>query len=660
MAGALGNQFDNPGKGHPYALKSVRLCTSLPDFESIVANGNPTCVLASGGSLDHGPARDLLLKWAENDNHAILFTDSAYCYERLWRRQRGQTRTCATETWETPQRQKSLVLNENQSDSELKSLSTETSTAAKISSNVDDHGEENQDTEEIGAAISEEDSSEYTTSYQLLRHWCEAKMQDREMEDSVSVDVLVQRRTPLAGQELKVFMEREEIARLAKRRLEEQQAMLREVELAKGRLRLGDEQQSQRHTGQRLDHAGREDGGIERSNRPKKRSRFDSSLFFKFSKPLHLTFEVRENAVGVGQTDSTAKFGIGETVGNSEVVEDDYGIAVIPDMFVDIVTGVDPSKFAGSSGRIGEEVIRRGFGFGTVDTGGKNLAKERSSLDGIDEIDERADDRRLETADLSEGNGIIRGRNGRPPSKVVTIPRKLQVFAEIDYIPLEGRVDARAARQSVRAVQPRQIVLLGGGANLDEGNKNERDQQTLAEVASLVENMRSFLQPGSKILVPSDGETINLEVGHAAFSARLIANPFVEQEETTSRDAIKHVEIHETKLGACSVSMLEHVATGQKVAVDGSIVFAPLVKRSTTPSIYISDGEVLLTDLRAEMIAKGMKAEYSTHGGFSQLVVNGKVVVKKEKESRKIGIEGPLCEDFFTVRNTVCGQYITL
>jgi hypothetical protein len=31
---------------------------------------------------------------------------------------------------------------------------------------------------------------------------------------------------------------------------------------------------------------------------------------------------------------------------------------------VDIVTGVDPSKFAGGTGRIGEEVIRRGLGFG--------------------------------------------------------------------------------------------------------------------------------------------------------------------------------------------------------------------------------------------------------------------------------------------------------
>ena len=31
---------------------------------------------------------------------------------------------------------------------------------------------------------------------------------------------------------------------------------------------------------------------------------------------------------------------------------------------MDIVTGVDPSKFSGGTGRIGEEVLRRGLGFG--------------------------------------------------------------------------------------------------------------------------------------------------------------------------------------------------------------------------------------------------------------------------------------------------------
>lgn len=77
-----------------------------------------------------------------------------------------------------------------------------------------------------------------------------------------------------------------------------------------------------------------------------------------------MTFDVREEAVGVSLADSTAKQGVGESVGRSgEVLEDDYGIAVDPDHFKDLATGVDSAKLAGS-GRIGEETLRRaGFGF---------------------------------------------------------------------------------------------------------------------------------------------------------------------------------------------------------------------------------------------------------------------------------------------------------
>ena len=96
-----------------------------------------------------------------------------------------------------------------------------------------------------------------------------------------------------------------------------------------------------------------------------------------------MSFEVREDAVGVGQSDSIAKYGIGETFGRADdLVEDEYGIAVKADRFTDIVSGVDPSKFAGGSGRIGEEVIRRGFGYGaSVGLGGKpgNANDVRSS-----------------------------------------------------------------------------------------------------------------------------------------------------------------------------------------------------------------------------------------------------------------------------------------
>ena len=355
-----------------------------------------------------------------------------------------------------------------------------------------------------------------------------------------------------------------------------------------------------------------------------------------------VTFEVREDAVGVGQKDSTAKFGIGESVGNSEILEDDYGIAVIPEHFTDIVTGVDPSKFAGGSGRIGDEVLRRGFGFGAVDSGDKNNTKRNAEVsrasatlskrdsnnsidpltvgitfqqddseDGIEEMDERG----LEATDLSEGRGIIRGRSGRPPIKVTALPRRLQVFAEIDYIPLEGRVDSRAARQSVRALQPRQVVVLGGPKinAIDEEGENEesKDLMPVDDVRVLADAAQAFPTTNNVVHTPSDCETVELEVGHAAYSVRLIATPYRTREvREREEEPPEPVELHEAKIGPCTVSLLDYVATGQRVALDGSIVLAPRKSSSNKPSIYLSDGDVLLTDLRAELIAQGMKAEY--------------------------------------------------
>lgn len=165
-----------------------------------------------------------------------------------------------------------------------------------------------------------------------------------------------------------------------------------------------------------------------------------------------MTFDVREEAVGIGQPDSVAKYGIGESVGNSGVLEDDYGIAVQADSFVDIVTGVDPGRFAGKSGRIGEEVNRRGLGFGLdgKPAAGEDKNKDKHVVTDGEEGDYEGinNEKMLEVADLSSGKGIIKGRNGRPPIKVSVIPRKLEVLAEVVYAPLEGRVDARAARQT--------------------------------------------------------------------------------------------------------------------------------------------------------------------------------------------------------------------
>jgi len=263
----------------------------------------------------------------------------------------------------------------------------------------------------------------------------------------------------------------------------------------------------------------------------------------------------------------------------------------------------------------------------------------------------------LEAADLSEGTGIIRGRNNRPPVKVTTEPRRLEVLAEVVYVPLEARVDARAARQSIRALQPRQVVVLGAGEPSTSTSPTTNSTKDTSILSYVVGGRDS-------IYAPTDGETTELSVGHAAYAVRLIDTMYMTAEEKEKHladgEEIPNIEPYEAKVGDCSVSLLDSVATGQKVAADGSIVLAPRgdAKQNRT-NVMLSHGDVLLTDLRAEVIAQGMKAEYSAHAGYSQLVVNGRVVVRKE-QGGQINVEGPLCEDFFKVRSVVCGRYLVL
>jgi hypothetical protein len=373
---------------------------------------------------------------------------------------------------------------------------------------------------------------------------------------------------------------------------------------------------------------------------------------------LSVTFDVREEAVGLGQPDAVAKYGIGESIGRQgDVVEDDYGISVKAESFVDIVTGVDPSKFTGGTGRIGEEVTRRGLGFG-VD--GKPVVSSGGGGDADNVLNDADDDavneKMLEVADLSSGKGIIRGRNGRQSIKVSVIPRRLEVLAEIVYVPFEGRVDARAARQQVRALQPRHLVIIGGSKS-----------NSLLLGDALRSSGPSFASgDNNAVHIPTDGETIQLTVGHAAYPVRLLDTPYLTQSEKKDMEdeekEIEPVEPFEAKIGECTVSLVDFVATGKKWAVDGSLVLAPRPQQSSLkqPSLMLSAREVLLTDLRSEVIALGMKAEYSALSGYSQLVINGKIFVRKDTASGKLDVEGPLCEDFFTVRSLVSSQFVTL
>ena len=699
LSTTLGRQFDSQ-RGHPLVLSSVDVCTSVAQVKELEREGLPMVVVASGGSLDCGPARDLLVEWGEDAENAIVFTDAQVCTLRgsnvsvVQERRGGEG---------------------GRSGGEATALVGEAMGA------------------ELPSVANPNAVSHLSSAAQLLDKWCDAKLAGAEMEDEITVDVLVPTRSPLEGKELAEFNAREEQERRKRAAEEERIALLKEVELARGRLRLGEEDLAREQanvestSASRIEEDEMEEKGAANSGQAttttssRTKSRFDSNLFLKFSKPLFMTFSDQEEAVGIGQDPSVAKFGIGESIGYSDsVMVDDYGIATISEKFHDLVTGSDPSKYslqAGGTGRVGDDALwmKRGGGRLTSSSGyggqdkpslpaqrsanviggdGKNVNPATGAAE-----DDAADEVALEIADLSEGQGIIRGHNGRPPTKVYTVPRQLEVLAEVSYIPLEGRVTSRAARQTVRALQPRQVVILGGGSpphrpgyrsnhiavddvaviTDDEGNNNipTRQRNTwVGEARALAEAVRDVTVPDQEsIFIPDNGEALELSVGHAAYSVRLIDTPYGGDEMDVDDDwddGLQQVEnslfgADEVKVGQYTVRFVNCVATGQKVAADGSAVLAPRRVKHTasavdenSPHILLSDGEVLLTDLRLEMIAQGLKAEYSTHAGYQQLIVNGRVAVMKDQATGRIHVEGPLCQDYFTVRSIVCSQYTTL
>lgn len=64
-------------------------------------------------------------------------------------------------------------------------------------------------------------------------------------------------------------------------------------------------------------------------------------------------------------------------------------------------------------------------------------------------------------------------------------------------------------------------------------------------------------------------------------------------------------------------------------------------------------GDVKLSKLKAELSKRGISAEFSA----GSLVCAGSVLVRRTDDDSGLVLEGPLSEDFYTVRSVLYGQY---
>lgn len=259
MSGSLGQAFldSQDGRGqHPWQLPGVRILQSVAELQTLLQqNPNPAAVVATGASLEAGPARDVLLQWADNPDNAILLTDSSQACLRA------------------PSTSISSEDDDVRADDAVAKVTEEENVLIGRSLNAD------------------EEQSKWTTAGQLLAAWGQAKAEGLTELDSVYCDVPVRVKQTLQGAELKAFLAREEAARQVRIELAKERAILREVELAKGQLRLGEEEKSSTtsKTSSTTATPRPPTASSLATTRPRKKSRFDQSLFLKFSKPLHST-----------------------------------------------------------------------------------------------------------------------------------------------------------------------------------------------------------------------------------------------------------------------------------------------------------------------------------------------------------------------------------
>jgi Beta-Casp domain len=274
----------------------------------------PTCILASGLSLETGPARDLFLAFYDNPDNAIVLTDSSQSYLRPVGRQRRQKKNQESQRTELTPMQTDRGKEEKvqspfvtEDHSEMPAI-VESDTSNDISqrSAIDNKiissasgpdaivNAEEGESDELGLPLPGvpirdlASMSPWSAAAQLFKAWYEAKLKKEEMSDSVTVDVMVPYRVPLAGAELQAFLADEEESRRKERLEEEQRAILREVEIAKDRLRLGEDDGitgSTKTSTSTMSTAAV--AAPSNSARPRKKSRFDAGLFLKFSKPQY-------------------------------------------------------------------------------------------------------------------------------------------------------------------------------------------------------------------------------------------------------------------------------------------------------------------------------------------------------------------------------------
>lgn len=229
------------------------------------------------------------------------------------------------------------------------------------------------------------------------------------------------------------------------------------------------------------------------------------------------------------------------------------------------------------------------------------------------------------------------------PTKSILIQQDLEIHCQIKYIDFEGRADGRSYRKILSHVAPKKMILVHG------------DPDSIASLATYCEqNLKSC----QSVLRVTDKQTIDLSSDTSMYRIHL---------KDELAQALRTVKVGEFELawlsGVVASRVVEKSAEAtvddDKMDLDlEATELAPVTVSRVDPNVTLV-GDVRLAEFKQLLSSSGFRTEVNA----GVLLVNGVISVRKEEKAEgqtRLFVDGPICEDYFRVRELMYSRLTLL
>ena len=198
-----------------------------------------------------------------------------------------------------------------------------------------------------------------------------------------------------------------------------------------------------------------------------------------------------------------------------------------------------------------------------------------------------------------------------------------------------GLSDGRSLKTIISRINPRKLLIVGGST----------------DATGFLLNHYKISSEGIEAHAPKIHESINVSSSLNLLSAIISESLLNQLRVSYSQDyEVAYLNAKVKLREATDLESNEMQDVDTDVAVNSTYELVPTSLSMIPPGPSIMIGDIKLSELRRLLSTShsSIKSEFTSSG---DLICNGKVLVKKDQSSGELLIEGPLCKEYYQIRN---------